>query len=57
MHPAVTDVAAEMGSLTDIFRDCKACHRACVAAVDMLAVRGFLFHLVKTLDSISDSIN
>ncbi len=28
-----------MDALTDTFRECKICHKACVAAVDMLAVR------------------
>ncbi|KAF9056628.1 hypothetical protein BJ165DRAFT_545145 [Panaeolus papilionaceus] len=32
----VTDVAGEMGALTDTFSDCKACHKACIAAVEML---------------------
>jgi len=38
-YPAVTDVAGEMDAVTDILRDCKTCHKACVAAVEMLAVR------------------
>ena len=37
----MTDVAGEMDALTETFADCKTCHKACVAAVDMLAVRGF----------------
>lgn len=39
MWRAATDVAGEMDALTDTFRDCRACHKACEAAVDMLAVR------------------
>jgi len=34
-----TDVAGEMDALTDTFRDCKTCHKACTAAVEMLEVR------------------
>ena len=37
--PAVTDVAGEMDALPDTLHDCKTCHKACVAAVEMLAVR------------------
>jgi len=37
----VTDVAGEMDALTDTFADCKTCHKACIAAVEMLAVRSF----------------
>jgi len=39
MWRAATDVAGEMDALTDTFHDCKTCHKACVAAVDMLTVR------------------
>ncbi|KJA25990.1 hypothetical protein HYPSUDRAFT_133620 [Hypholoma sublateritium FD-334 SS-4] len=35
----VTDVAGEMDALTDTLRDCKICHKACVAAVEMLAYK------------------
>jgi len=35
----VTDVAGEMDTLTDTFADCKACHKACIAAVEMLAYK------------------
>lgn len=34
-----TDIAAEMDTLRDTFRDCKICQKACIAAVEMLAVR------------------
>ncbi|KAF8807222.1 hypothetical protein BYT27DRAFT_7189311 [Phlegmacium glaucopus] len=36
---SATDIAAEMGTLRDRVRDCKICHKACTAAVEMLAVR------------------
>ena len=39
----VTDIAGEMDALTETFRDCKACLKACTAAVDMLAVRASIF--------------
>jgi len=35
----VTDVAGEMDALTDTFADCKTCHKACIAAVEMLAYK------------------
>jgi hypothetical protein len=34
-----TDVAGEMEAFADTLRDCKICYKACVAAVEMLAVR------------------
>ncbi|KAF8887942.1 hypothetical protein CPB84DRAFT_1786471 [Gymnopilus junonius] len=36
---SATDVAGEMDALTDVFLDCKTCHKACRAAVDMLAYK------------------
>jgi len=39
--PTVTDIAGEMDALTDTFTHCKNCQKACIAAVEMLAVRGF----------------
>lgn len=48
--PAVTDVAGEMDALTDTLRDCKACHKACVAAVEMLAVRKPVLPMVVAKD-------
>ena len=45
----MTDVAAEMDTLTDTFRECKICHKACVAAVEMLAVR-ILFRWLSSVE-------
>ncbi|KAF9535530.1 hypothetical protein CPB83DRAFT_841924 [Crepidotus variabilis] len=36
---SATDVAGEMDALTDTFQDCKMCHKACTAAVEMLAYK------------------
>lgn len=38
----VTDIAGEMDALTETFRDCKTCLKACTAAVDMLAVSTYI---------------
>ena len=35
---AGTDVAAEMSVLMDYLYSCRTCHKACTAAVEMLAV-------------------
>ncbi|KAF4623965.1 hypothetical protein D9613_001631 [Agrocybe pediades] len=35
----VTDVAGEMATLIETFNNCKICHKACTAAVDMLAYK------------------
>lgn len=43
----MTDVAAEMDALTDTLRECKICHKACVAAVEMLAVRTLFYPSVE----------
>ncbi|KAF8971534.1 hypothetical protein BDZ97DRAFT_1651201 [Flammula alnicola] len=37
---SATDVAGEMDALTNTFQDCKTCHKACIAAVEMLAYKG-----------------
>lgn len=55
--PAVTDVAGEMDALTDTFADCKACHKACTAAVEMLAVRDFSISVLLGLTYETNSIN
>ncbi|KAF5336845.1 hypothetical protein D9611_003181 [Ephemerocybe angulata] len=34
-----SDIAWEMSSLVETFRDCKTCQKACIAAVDMLAYK------------------
>ena len=51
-YPAVTDVAGEMHALTDTLRDCKTCHKACVAAVEMLVVRKRVLPMVVAKDQI-----
>lgn len=42
----VTDVAGEMATLTDdLPKGCQMCHKACTAAVKMLAVRILQFYI------------
>ncbi|PPQ63512.1 hypothetical protein CVT24_004740 [Panaeolus cyanescens] len=36
---SATDVAGEMGALTDTLSECKTCQKACIAAVEMLAYK------------------
>ncbi|KAF9014971.1 hypothetical protein BDQ17DRAFT_1340266 [Cyathus striatus] len=48
-----TDVAGEMDRLTETLQHCKACYKACIAAVDLLAYKGF--RLPKRIDQLPDN--